>query len=252
MAGRTAIGWLTAFLAFSVAQDIVVKDADLTAIVARLASPRQPDRATAFYDLVAIGSLDSDNHAWPVQLAVRRIIAAVPARTDELTRALVALLDREDAETASGRATGDGYGGDLVGAVAALRDSRALPGLLRHIASGRVADRGLSALGDPAVAPVMAIVADANPLRRVSAIITLAGIVAPDAGVTVSPANQTAIRETLVRALADDVPSVRIEAARGVAPLRGADVSAALKARLTSESDKRVVDALKTALAGRQ
>jgi hypothetical protein len=68
----------------------------------------------------------------------------------------------------------------------------------------------------------------------------------------VSPANQTAIRETLVRALADDVPSVRIEAARGLAPLRGADVSAALKARLTSESDKRVVDALKTALAGRQ
>ena len=190
------------------AQDAPIADAAVAHALAGFTATDQKARAAAFYELIELGTEASDNHNWPVQVAVRRILESRPAGAETLTLALIRLADLEDDTTArTGRGAGDGYGGDLVGAVAALRDPRALPALLRHIESGAIADRGIAALGDEAVAQVIALTSNADVRKRNSAVLTLGEMFQAK---TLNAENRTRARDALTRVAAKDAsPLVR-------------------------------------------
>jgi hypothetical protein len=195
----------------AIGQDIALTDAQLSAVLARFKAGDRAGRATAFYEFIDLGTQPSDNHNWPVQLAVRRILDGRPAAADTVTLALVDLVDLEDATTArTGQGPGDGYAGDLIGAVAALRDKRALPALLRHIASGRIDDRGIAALGDTAVAPVVALTSDPDVTKRLAAVMTLGEMFQAQ---SLNTENLAKARDALTRASKDASALVRQAAA---------------------------------------
>ena len=201
-------------------QDIALTDAQLSAVLARLEAADRSDRATAFYELIDLGTLPSDNHNWPVQLAVRRILEKGPAAADTVTVALISLMNLEDETTArTGHGPGDSYAGDLIGAVAALRDRRALPSLLRHIANGRIADRGIAAIGDAAVPPVVGLATDPDVTKRLAAVITLGEMFQAQ---TLTAENRARAREALTRASKDASAAVRQAAAKILKDLSGA------------------------------
>jgi hypothetical protein len=210
------------------AQDVAVKDTDLSAILVRLSSERRADRATAFYDFIDLGAQASDNHAWATEQSVQRVLAAAPAQASAVRTALIALLNREDDAASPADAR---YETDLIGAVAALRDARALAALMRHVGTDDVAERGVAALGTPAVAAAVDAAHRPDPLVRTGAAHILGEMLRlQGTGALDSPNRSTVTALLKDLAAHDEFSRLSADGKRRVYPVREA-ASAALSGR---------------------
>lgn len=159
-------------------------------------------RAGAFYRLLG-------GHAHAGR-STERLLAAHPADRDRIAVALIDLLERENERIRLDppiMTEGDAmYHGDLVWAVATLRDPRALRGLLAANVSGNAAANGLVALGDTAVQGVIALLRSSpHWLARAGAAHTLGKMAASDsAGQALSAESMSAIRAALLSAALND------------------------------------------------
>jgi hypothetical protein len=179
-----------------------------------LDSPDEKTRIAAFYKLLAAAQLPGTPGA---SAAVQRIIRDNPAIAPQLREILIANLARENATVRAATApkqlteTYVTYYGDLIGAVAGLRDVRAVTALVGAIDTGAMAQEGLAALGAPAVGPVAAQLSDAAETRRYSAAVVL-GLLAGNENVKRDPAALAAVRDALQRASKDSSARVRAAA----------------------------------------
>ena len=133
------------------------------------------------------------------------------------------------------------YYPDLIGCVAALKDVRALDALLGAITTGGMATRGIAALGESAVAPVLKRSGSGDMDTRVSALITLSDMLALE-GPALSRTAVAAVRREFLRALEDLDHSVRAGALEGIANFRDAEASASI-ARIARSDPFSVVRA---------
>jgi hypothetical protein len=173
----------------------------------------------------------------PTLLAMQR---DVPDRAADLTTSLINLLGRENAYSRSaGRTTEafSSYHGDLIFAVAYLRDRRALAPLLEVLDTGALATRGVARLGaNAALAPLLTLATVTADGRRNAVTQTLGDLVDPTINPEpLTPGQRDDIKAALVRATSDNNPFIRTSAVVGIARLPDPDVTQLL--RLLAESD---------------
>jgi hypothetical protein len=116
------------------------------------------------------------------------------------------------------------YRGDLVAAVAAFRDRRALGALIGAIGTGNLATDGLADLGGYAVAPVIQALSSDDRFTRYGAVRTLGKVAARRSALAIDGAQNAAIRSALVEALGDDSFMVRSGAGESLMPFAGDDI----------------------------
>jgi hypothetical protein len=134
-------------------------------LVRQLHDVKQLRRSAAFYLLIEKGLGQAlAGRTYLIPQALTQLFRGLPDKEDEIKAALVELLEKENAliqdQHTDFLATGKtlsheymNYYGDLIAAVAALKDPRATNGLLGAIATGNLATRGLAALGIDALPP---------------------------------------------------------------------------------------------------
>lgn len=154
----------------------------LSTTLSRMASNEWATRMEAFEETVNIVFSRSGVVGQPARVsgyaeAFQRFFSGNPEESDRLQVSLINLLQRENeverhaAESNVSLSEGYlNYYGDLIGAVAALNDERAVPALLGAIRTGGMATRGLAALGPKALGPVLDQLKDDNPTVRSSAL----------------------------------------------------------------------------------
>jgi hypothetical protein len=138
-----------------------------------------------------------------------------PIEAERLKGGLIQLLTTENAEVVKTKqaerkfATEDhsAYYGDLIGIVADLNDTRAIPALLGAIATGGMANRGLARLGDKALDAVLTKIQDPDPIVRTAVLFTIRNMLRMR---SLKDANsRTRIRDALHSSLEDPEFGVR-------------------------------------------
>jgi hypothetical protein len=167
--------------------------------LARLQSSDHSERRSGFYSLLS--SVDSSGSSLSYRARNERL-AAFARQQPAVGRGLIGLLERENAEPAA-QVSEDRYIGDLIAAVAALRDPNAVHALAGAINTGRLATEGLAILGDAAVPAVLTEAERLDYPTRVSALLTLSEMVTITPAPTISNENRGQIRSILLRALDD-------------------------------------------------
>src|SRR5262245_1180059 len=144
-----------------------LQDDEITSAIQKFHSPNFRRRADGFYYLVETGLEDKlGGRTYQIPGALSQLFSKFPTRADELKLALIRLLELENSPNRKyhkevklgGYDSGEefiSYHGDLIAAVAGLKDKRALNALLGVIETGQMAMNGLAALGDEAVDAVM-------------------------------------------------------------------------------------------------
>jgi HEAT repeat protein len=143
--------------------------------------------------------------------AEMRNLVAYAHRNPSVAPALIALLERENRpDPAKDNLTEDSYYGDLIGAVAELKDPRAVKALLGAITSGGMAEGGLAALGSAAVPGLLEALGstDRPELARAAA----AGVLGRVARRSDAVRDSSAIESALLHALSDKSRFVRSNA----------------------------------------
>lgn len=108
------------------------------------------------------------------------------------------------------------YYGDVIAAIATLKDPRALNALLGAITTGNMATRTLVSFGKPAVEPVTQRLQHPDPRVRVAATWTLSQMLEASE-IANDPVSRSKIKAALIRAATDNDPFVRREAVDGLA-----------------------------------
>jgi len=207
------------------------------AILARFNAPAWQERERAFRELLALSNA-TDGSTWPVPAKMPDLIKRFPARAEEMTLALIKLLENETAARAmtSGTEQRSEYQADLIGAVASLRDPRALQALMANLETGGIAMRGVAALGPPALDLLANELRSGTNSARQAAALTLGRMIDPDDknSQTLDTPTRARIKDALLFATHDEYFWVRIAAIDGLANSPGDDVTAALR-RLAEE-----------------
>lgn len=215
-------------------------DSRLTQLLGQFQSSDWATRANAFYNLLDLSvSGEFRGRTWLIPTAFQDLFRDHPERQEPVSLGLIELLGRENA-LRHGPASPhseefSNYRGDLIGAVAALHDRRAIPSLLDNIVTGNLATRGLAALGRESLELVLEVAGTNTGLggeaasRRMSATITLAQMLDPTIVQISDPATIAKIKVGLMRASRDQSHWVRLSAIDGLARLPGSDVTDALK-----------------------
>jgi hypothetical protein len=191
------------------------------------------ERSLAFYGLLnLVVSEGFHGETWKIAGALESLFRRLPDREDEVRRGLIGLLERE---TALGRTSRDlpeeyhNYRGDLIGAVAGLRDRRAIEVLAENIGTGNMATRGLAALGRPAVDPILLRMTARNVITRNGAVRALSQLLEANPRGQMERQALERITDALVVAAGDSVPAVRLSAVAGLSQLPGERVTAVLR-----------------------
>jgi hypothetical protein len=196
-------------------------------------------RAHAFYDLFALGlpgGLRGRTTLIPSVLS--SLFEEGAGRREQISTALITLLRQEYAishgpTNPASEPYGD-YLGDVVAAVAALRDPRALNGLLGYIETGDIATRGLAALGRDSLDSVLQIVNSedrglgSETVRKMGATRVLSEMLDRDIVQINDAASRGKIKSGLLRASQDKQSWVRLIAVEGLARIPDPDVIVAL------------------------
>lgn len=206
-------------------------------------SPSDVERSRAFYDLLNLGATKGlQGRIWLMPSVVKTIFDKYPGRADQIRIALIELLEKEDStvEAANRRFLRSGggerlsedyvnYWGDLIAAVASLKDPRAVQALVGAISTGGMAENSLARFGRAALDPVVAKLDD-DEITRTSAAVVLSKMLDPENAKQVGdPASQAKIKNALFRAAKDENAFVRKAAVLGLGKLHGADVTALLE-----------------------
>lgn len=148
-------------------------------------------------------------------------------RNPQIRPALISLLERENRpDPSKDDLTEDGYYGDLIVCVAALRDPRALNALLDVLHTGDGAVRGVADLGGQAVPPLLQRLRESEyPGRRLSAARALGFIAEGEPGGD----NRQMIRAALLVALRDSDMYVRWSVIDALRSFSGPDIRAEME-----------------------
>ncbi len=197
------------------------------------------ERQGSFYGLIEIGTPDGfRGRTWLLPSILQGLFQTYPEQENQIREALIKLLEREDSVVEASRAKFQGsggaerlseeyvnYWGDLIAAVAALKDPRALKGLLGAISTGGIAERGLIQLGPVALDGIIEKAERGDDITRMSATTVISRILDPGNkkafGDSVS---RVKIKTALVRAAADENPFVRRAAVEGLGKLQDPSV----------------------------
>ncbi len=211
------------------------RQASIRSELALLESANWPERSHGFFELVHMGlgeNLNGRSRLIPSALA--RLIDANPESAEAIRIGLIRLLEKENAFALRESTTEEyaAYRGDLVAAVAALHDPRALDALLGVIANGSLAVQGIAAIGPSALDRVIPLSTSPEVLVRNGATQVIARIAATAGS---DPTVLPRATEALLARLKDPERFVRISAVRGLAGIPGDRVTNAL--RLTAQTD---------------
>jgi hypothetical protein len=195
-------------------------------VLTQLESRDYTVRSAAFYQIFSTATAGMSDTA---SLGPRMQRLAGYARAHpEVQIALIKLLEREGRpDPAKDALPEDAYIGDLIGSVAALRDPRAVKGLMGAITTGGMATGGLLDLGAAAVPSLLAKVHDprAHFFAR-SAAADVLGVIATRSTLR---ADTGAIRSALLDALGDTNQYVRSSAVHALGAFHGPDVRRAVE-----------------------
>jgi len=207
-------------------------DQQVAGLLSRFDAPDWQERDRAFRELLGL-SRATNGTSWAVPAKMPDLLERLPARADQMKLALIRLLEKENAAwrtTRSRTEQSTEYQADLLGAVASLRDSRALGILLDNLETGAFAMRAVAALVPEAVEPLLKRLDTGTPSARQVAVLSLgymldADVVRPR---VVDSQTHAKIKEALLRAADDDSFWVRVAAIQGLAKIPGDDVTAKL------------------------
>ena len=193
----------------------------LPQVTTELRSPVDTVRVRAFYELLNTASAGVPRGG-SLRPRVERL-AEMARRNDEVLTGLIDLLHLENSLGWTARPglhpeAFSNYYGDLVGAVAALGDERAIGSLIRVINTGWMAIEGLAALGERAVPEVLKVLDSPEGDHRRGALLTLGRIAERAAQSGISGARLSEIRSALVRVARDTDPWVRSSAIVALRP----------------------------------
>ena len=195
-------------MALMVWSTILAQAPDLGAVLAALRDSNSSVRMTAFYQLVPV----PDSAADSTKLAL----------IDLLTRE--AAFQRTRSETSAlPDETYAAYFGDVIEAVAALKDPRSANALLDVIDTGDLATRTLASFGQPVLAAILAKFADADPAVRNGAIIAAHEMI--ELGVIADQVSKLEIESALLAVAIDANYYVGTSALYALADLAGVKVS---------------------------
>jgi hypothetical protein len=189
------------------------------------------DRAASFYALLEVvvdggfyGRVDL------LEEGFRKLAAKAPDTVAAAHTALIDLLVRENRTMRQGRHSEQemDYWGDLIGAVMALHDKRAVNVLVADLDTGGMAQQGVAYLGKDGLAAIIPLCESKDLVQRDVAVLTLARMTATD-GLTWDSTSLAAIRDQLLRAAHDPEFQVRIAAIGGLKNLPGDDVTRMLQ-----------------------
>jgi HEAT repeat protein len=167
-----------------------------------------------------------------VEPALSSLFRARPDRAEVTRDDLVHLLGNENAFVKSQKKLTEeyvGYYGDLIAAVASLRDPRSLIALLGAIQTGNMAQRGLASLGTIALDPVLKLQEHNDPIIRGAATVVLAEMLDRQVAPPLSADATQRIQNGLIRTAHDANGFVRINAVKGLAKVSNGDVKLLLE-----------------------
>jgi hypothetical protein len=190
--------------------------------LSQLRSTVHDERRAGFYSLLSV----SDAGAASLTFRERMTrFAAFAQQRPEVRRGVIGLLEYENAHPRE-QVDEDSYHGDLIGAVAELKDPSAVNALMGAINTGGMAAGGLAALGDAAFPAVVA-AAERAP-TRMSALMTLSRMATLDPAPTLSSENRSRMRRVLLQALGDSNRFYRSAALEGLVAFRDQETRDAL------------------------
>jgi hypothetical protein len=201
----------------------------------QLQSTVHDERSSGFYSLLS----SADSGARPLSYSARmERFGAFARQHPEVRHGVIALLEYENAHPGE-RVSEDSYNGDLIAAVAAVKDPSAVKALMAVINTGRLASQGLAALGDAAFPAVVA-ATERAPTRH-SALSTLSQMATLNPVPALSPENRSRIRGILLQALSDSNRFYRQAALEGLVAFRDQETHDAV-ARIAAEDPYVVRD----------
>jgi hypothetical protein len=230
-------------------QHTKLQDDDITRAIQKFQSLSFRRRADGFYYLVETGLGDKlGGRTYQIPGALSRLFSKFPTRADELKLALIQLLELENSPSRKyhrevklgGYDSGEefiSYHGDLIAAVAGLKDKRSLNALLGAMETGHMAMNGLAALGDDAVDAVMERFNRADQRLRTTAAMVLSKML--NSGTIKNTAYVMKIKEVFMVAISDKDWSIRLSAIRGLARFNDPDVIALIEK--VAKSDPREI-----------
>jgi hypothetical protein len=214
---------------------------ELVQTLQRFESDKWEERRDGFVSLLSYSVPNRrPGESWAIPPTLQALFKRIPQSQESVQVALIRLCALETAVTKSaaiGSLTEDymDYRGDLLGAVAGLRDTRAIPVLVENIRRGRIVVEGLASFGDVALSSVVAQTKAAESPARAAAYLTLAEMLEPKYADRVRASSRAKIKAELVQGIRDSVYGVRISVVQGLAKLPGDDVTGLLRNLATSD-----------------
>jgi len=179
---------------------------------------------------------------WTIPGLLTSLFKRRPTQEEQVRTGLIHALELETRGLRQAHTEDYGdYVAELIAAVAALRDRRAIDVLLANIDTGNLAIGGLAALGADSVPKVLLHVHDRDVIRRNATVRTLAQIVRVDNGGGLNPTTLDDIKVALLGAARDADRFVRTSAVEGLAAIPGRDVTRALESISQSDAYRETV-----------
>lgn len=193
----------------------------------RLRSDAESERAQAFRTLLSSAAPSGRSD---VRTQTSALLSSNPSARAWISGELIALLSRENANFDAGN-FGDAEGfisyyGDVIVAVAALRDPSAVPALVGAISTGNGAMDGLASLGSVAIPAVVEAARSSDPRDRSGAAWTLGKFAEPHRRHELTAAEPRDVEVALARSLDDEEGPVRQVAVRSLRHFSGAHIRA--------------------------
>lgn|SRR5262249_46820595 len=211
-----------------------LQDDEITRAIQKFQSLNFRRRADGFYYLVESGLGEKlEGRTYRITGALSQLFSRFPTRADELQLALIKLLELENSRNRKyhrevklgGYESGEEfirYHGDLIAAVAGLKDKRSLNALLGAMETGNMMMNGLAALGNEAVDAVMERFNRGDQHSRQAAAMVLSKMLS--SGTVKDTAYVMKIKEVFMVAISDKEWSIRMSAVRGLAGFNDPDV----------------------------
>jgi hypothetical protein len=235
------------------AQGSKVLSADeATAALKGFNSPSWEKRSDAFYRFLGYQSYanwDGRTDLIPSKLAI--LFRALPDRENELKLALINLLTTENAivsaknkelelkgTTISLTEDYTNYYGDLIAAVAGLKDARAVDALVGAMGTGGMATGALAEFGSISLDRIIARLQTGDLLDKGAVIAALDALAQPKNRAKFDEASRQKIKAALLKAAADKDWSIRAGAASALASIPDADTVTVLQKLATSDPIK--------------
>ena len=206
----------------------------ITRSLKQLGSERWSQRSSAFYTLVRSGQSTAAGTEFPIPDGVLGAVSRNPSLRDGIVVGLTALLDRETTLVNLGRAPlseeYSTYYGDLIEAIATLRDTRSSHVLFRCLNTGNMAISAVAGFGDDALAEALNAMPTADEETRRSPFRLFAQMAEPKNMLKFTRQESRAeLSQVLLKGATDQDPFNRLAVVPGLATLGSAEAIAALK-----------------------